>query len=464
MELRSGMMVNDSVRLLEPLGSGGMGSVWIAQHLGLDAQVAVKFMAPELVAHAPILRERFKREASICARLRSVHAVQTFDHGVMSDGSPYIVMELLEGANLGDVIASKGRMTAQEVGVIVSQVGKVLHRAHVLGIVHRDIKPDNIFLADADYDFFVKVLDFGIAKQTRVTQKGAVTQTGAVIGTPEFMSPEQAVGSKDIDYRTDLWSLAVVAYYALTAALPFDTTSKEPLWLQMSSGQHRAPCEIVGDLPAELDVWFDKALAPRAEHRFQSAKAMATTFEAIAAGRGHEIVDELSSVDADAETEIPPSSARPGKYDMFGPDSAPASSDDATVLLARGAADELTMLQGSLADEEDVDALGTVQWQRPPERAAPFADTQRDPIGPDKPSEPPAPRTPSSAPLAVSDIKLDTSEPTPQPKRIRPAMVARSPQQQAFHNGRVQRGRGVPAAVVVVLFFAAGIAALVLLW
>ena len=201
MDLTPGTMVNDNVRLLEPLGQGGMGSVWVAEHLSLSARVAVKFIAAELAHADPSLRERFKREASICAQLRSIHAVQTFDHGETSDGTPYIVMELLEGTDLTHAIAARGPLSLPEVALVITQVSKVLHRAHVLGIIHRDIKPDNIFLSDTDYEIFVKLIDFGIAKQTRVSDKGgAVTRTGAVVGTPEFMSPEQAIASKSLDY------------------------------------------------------------------------------------------------------------------------------------------------------------------------------------------------------------------------------------------------------------------------
>ena len=288
-------MVNANVRLIELLGKGGMGSVWLADHLGLEARVAVKFIAPELVGLDPSLRERFKREASICARLRSIHVVQTFDVGEMADGSPYITMELLEGTNLTDRIEKRGTMSAPEVGKIVQQVCKVLHRAHVLGIVHRDIKPDNIFLtSDSDYDLFVKVLDFGIAKQTRVGKKD-VTKTGAVVGTPEFMSPEQAIASKSLDHRSDLFSLGVVAFYALTGELPFDLDGDEPLWLQASRGSHIPATRLRPDLFDEIDDWFERALQGRPEHRYQSARDMANALSRIISNNTSQIMDELST-------------------------------------------------------------------------------------------------------------------------------------------------------------------------
>ncbi|MEZ4438379.1 MAG: protein kinase [Polyangiaceae bacterium] len=297
--LAPGKMVNDHVRLIELLGKGGMGTVWLADHLALEARVAVKFIAPELVGRHPSLRERFKREASICARIRSIHVVQTFDLGEMVDGSPYIVMELLEGTTLTERVESQGPMEIYEVGMMVQQVAKVLQRAHVLGIVHRDIKPDNLFLtSDSDYDLFVKVLDFGIAKQTRVGHnqgRRMVTKTGAVVGTPEFMSPEQAIASKDLDHRSDLFSLAVSAFYAYTGELPFDPEAEMPLWLQMSNERHRPASYFRPDAFDGLDEWFERALRAKPEDRFATARDMANSLSGIISNNTSQILDELSS-------------------------------------------------------------------------------------------------------------------------------------------------------------------------
>jgi serine/threonine-protein kinase len=275
-----GAMVTTNVRLVELLGHGGMGSVWVAEHLGLEAKVAVKFIMPHLIEQMPTLRERFKREASICARLRSIHVVQVFDHGVVADGAPYIVMELLDGANLTDTVEKGGPRTPRQVSMIVSHVCKVLHRAHELGIVHRDIKPDNIFLSESDYELLVKVLDFGIAKHAEAASKdGVVTKTGVIVGSPEFMSPEQAISSKDVDHRTDLFSLAVVAYYALTGELPFEDDPDNPFWLRLSQGEY-TPISKRRPALATLDTFFDKALQPKPESRFASARAFDEAFSA----------------------------------------------------------------------------------------------------------------------------------------------------------------------------------------
>jgi serine/threonine-protein kinase len=324
MELTPGTMVNASVRLVALLGQGGMGAVWLADHLGLEARVAVKFLAPHLVAAEPKLLQCFKREASIGARLRSVHVVQTFDHGLMADGSPYIVMELLEGSTITRLVEDHGPMSPRLVAMMVAQVAKVLHRAHVLGIVHRDIKPDNIFVTeDSDYELFVKVLDFGIAKQTRIGQSDSVTKTGVVVGTPEFMSPEQAISSKNIDYRSDIFSLGVVTYYALTGELPFAPSDEAPLWLQMSRGLHVPVTQRLPQMPPELDRWFATALAPQAAERFHSVRMMADAFATIVAPmEAHQIVDELStSEDAAPRRPIDDEDSQPAMYEIIGPDS-----------------------------------------------------------------------------------------------------------------------------------------------
>ena len=332
-------MVTPNVRLVELIARGGMGSVWLADHLGLESRVAVKFIKPEIAQRDTSVRERFKREASIAAQIRSIHVVQVFDHGVTGDGTPYIVMEFLEGRSLTDRIEREGPMTLREVGIVVGQVSKVLHRAHMLSIVHRDVKPDNIFLIDSDYELFVKVLDFGIAKQTR--RVVGVTKTGVVVGTPEFMSPEQAVSSKHIDHRSDIYSLAVVAYYALTKRVPFDADAAEPIWMQMASGRFPAPTGLRQGLPPAIDGWFKRAMHPKPEGRFQSVKMMAEvlaeivgpdmgeSLDDLSSSIGPEsrrrivnIVDELSSISGDPD-DLPPSSgsSQPAQYDLFGPES-----------------------------------------------------------------------------------------------------------------------------------------------
>ena len=220
-QLQENSVVAGRFKLNRLLGRGGMGSVWHATHLGLDIPCAVKFIEGEY-AHMAEAQARFEREAKAAAQLRSPHVVQILDHGVC-DGTPYIAMELLDGEDLGKRITKVGKMHPSEINTIINQVCRALTKAHQLNIVHRDLKPDNIFLVRDDDREIAKVLDFGIAKSNTSALDGSNTKTGAMLGTPYYMSPEQAQGIKSVDSRSDLWSLAVIVYQCVTGLLPFDS-------------------------------------------------------------------------------------------------------------------------------------------------------------------------------------------------------------------------------------------------
>ena len=221
MTLEAGALINQNVRLKRLLGQGGMGTVWLAEHITLRTQVAVKFILAEYISDTDAL-DRFTREATSSAKIKSPNVVQVFDRGLF-DGHPYIVMEFLEGEDL-EARLSRAPLALGEIGPILQQIGKALTQAHALGIVHRDIKPANIFLTTAGDDLLVKLLDFGVAKTTRGFDDTNFkkTQTGLLIGTPCFMSPEQIFSRGVIDHGADLWALGVLVYEALTGALPFE--------------------------------------------------------------------------------------------------------------------------------------------------------------------------------------------------------------------------------------------------
>jgi serine/threonine-protein kinase len=220
-QLAENAVVAGRFKLNRLIGRGGMGSVWQATHLGLDIPCAVKFIEGEMSNMAEA-QTRFEREAKAAAQLRSPHVVQILDHGVC-EGTPYIAMELLDGEDLGKRLARNGRIQPSELSAIITQVTRALTKAHAVGIVHRDLKPDNIFLVRDDDREIAKVLDFGIAKSASNALEGSNTKTGAMLGTPYYMSPEQAQGIKTVDYRSDLWSLAVIVFQCLTGALPFES-------------------------------------------------------------------------------------------------------------------------------------------------------------------------------------------------------------------------------------------------
>ncbi|MBX3215370.1 MAG: serine/threonine protein kinase [Labilithrix sp.] len=285
-EAHAGMMVTPSVKLVRPLGEGGMGAVWVADHLALRTQVVVKFIAAGL-KDSKEATERFSREAAAAAQVKSPHVVQTFDHGFTADGVPYIVMELLEGRDLGAFLDAEKRCSPQLVVEIIAQLARALDRAHERGIVHRDIKPGNLFLCDGGSgDVFVKLLDFGIAKGVDVPLIDSGTKTGAMIGSPFYMSPEQILGSKTLDHRSDLWSVGVVAYEALTGDKPFDAETMGGLAIKIHSEPLPSPSARVPGLSPAVDAWFQRACARAVTDRFGTAKEMA---EALAAALGGEM-------------------------------------------------------------------------------------------------------------------------------------------------------------------------------
>jgi eukaryotic-like serine/threonine-protein kinase len=278
MELEPGVMISPNVRLVKELGAGGMGSVWVADHLTLKTAVAVKFMTTELAKNETAVA-RFTREATAAAQIKSPHVVQIFDHGLTHENIPYIVMELLEGHDLGHEIKTRGALSLEATAAILSQTCKALSKAHEAEVVHRDIKPDNIFLTDSDGEVFVKVLDFGIAKTGASAESGmSVTSTGVMVGTPYYMSPEQMLSAKHVDFRADLWALGVVAYHCLVGDIPFRGETLGALCVAIDRCQFELPCLRNPSLPPGVDAWIRKALSREPDDRFSSAREMSEEF------------------------------------------------------------------------------------------------------------------------------------------------------------------------------------------
>jgi serine/threonine-protein kinase len=250
-----GSVIRGKYRIVAKVGQGGMGSVYKATHLAFDELRALKVIAPELISD-DLFVKRFKHEAVITRRLQHPNAVRVDDIDEAEDGRPFIVMEFIEGKSLKKLIKEEGPLPYQRVLAIIKQCARALDAAHRLGMVHRDIKPDNIALVDSPEGEMVKVLDFGIAKvkEARMGEAAGMTLTGAgvVIGTPQYMSPEQAMGKRgdELDGRADLYSLGVVMYQMLTADLPFkaDTT------MEMLLAHMQKPPAPIAALHPELQV------------------------------------------------------------------------------------------------------------------------------------------------------------------------------------------------------------------
>ena len=252
-----------------------MGSVWVARHLSLGIDVALKFVSAELAAREDI-RGRFEREAKGAAKIQSPHVVKMIDHGVDEDDRLFIAMELLDGEDLATRLERQSRLSLGDAAFLLRDAAKGLSKAHAAGIVHRDVKPDNLFLCRDDDGFVVKVLDFGVARELGPSHEAAFrTGTGALVGTPAYMSPEQALGGRTIDHRSDLFSLAVVAYRALTGRVPFSRDGLGETIMAIASDTAPPPSTVRPDVGPALDAWFVRALAKAPAARFDSARELA---------------------------------------------------------------------------------------------------------------------------------------------------------------------------------------------
>jgi serine/threonine-protein kinase len=273
-------ILNGQFRILEKIGTGGMGSVYKAAQPAMNRMVAIKILHPKLAGRKD-LTSRFRREARAMSQLTHPNTVKVFMFGELEDdGSLYIVMELLEGRNLNQTVRKEGPLPAERAIPVLIQVCGALQEAHDLGIVHRDLKPENIFLGkQGGISDFPKVLDFGLAKVTeRQMQPGSVilTQEGMVFGTPEFMSPEQAQG-RTLDARSDIYSLAVILYETLTGKLPF--TARTPMeYIQKHVIE--PPIALAERVPERkfdrgLEQVLAKALSKKPDERYQTAAEFA---------------------------------------------------------------------------------------------------------------------------------------------------------------------------------------------
>jgi serine/threonine-protein kinase len=256
-----------------------MGSVWVGRHIALDEPVAIKLLtiSKDELDDADV---RLQREAKSAARLRSPHVVQLLDYGV-DRGVPYIVMELLEGEHLGKRIKRRGRICLAAAVTVVEQMARALRRLHKAGIVHRDIKPANIFLARVDDEEIIKLLDFGVVKALRGSLTGDPTQSNVLLGSANYMSPEQTFGAKDLDHRSDLWSLGAILFEVVTGRMAFDGKSIVKVIMDIRNGPTPVPSTIVPDMPKEIDAFFERALARDPGNRFPSARAMAAEFSTV---------------------------------------------------------------------------------------------------------------------------------------------------------------------------------------
>jgi serine/threonine-protein kinase len=277
-----GRLVADRYRLIRRIGGGAMGDVFEAVHTFTRNHVAVKVLHGHVTAD-PTTADRFLREARAASDIRHPAIVDVLDAGRDRDKSLYLVLQLLEGEDMASAM-KRGDLTEREIVDIGAQPLEGLGAAHARGIVHRDVKPENIFLTRDDHgELWIKILDFGIAKPPQAETRLASTQKGAILGTPYYMSPEQALGDA-VDHRSDLWSAGAVLYHALTGQPPFDDESYGRLTLAIIGKPHTPVATLRPSTPAWLNDAVERALQKRAEDRWPSAQA----FAAALAARGAE--------------------------------------------------------------------------------------------------------------------------------------------------------------------------------
>jgi hypothetical protein len=288
----AGQVIGGRYELVRVIGRGSMGAVWLASHRGLGEQVALKLLSATDdtagIEDASMTGARFRFEAQVAARLsrRTPHIVRVTDYG-QEGARAYLVMELLEGETLEMRLIRRGPMEAGDVAKLVTQIARGLEIAHTEGVLHRDLKPANIFLARSeDGELLVKLLDFGVARPSAPHGLDApfATGRGVVVGTPGYMSPEQASGAAGLDGRADLWSLAAVAYEALTGEVPVDGASVEEMLGNLRAGRIVPLRARRPELHGKLGRFFDRAFAPRVEDRHASCSELARAFEGAASG------------------------------------------------------------------------------------------------------------------------------------------------------------------------------------
>ena len=287
--IRSGDVLAERYRIVEKIGSGGMGSVYRAAHVTIDKPVAIKVLGEEF-NHRERLVKRFLQEARAASRIRHEHIVDITDFGYVRDGVPFFAMEYLEGCSLAERIRAEGRLPWPRARRIFLQICAALQAAHREGVVHRDMKPDNVFLVERPGEpDFVKVLDFGIAKLLTEEADRGLTQTGAVIGTAAYMSPEQAQ-SLDVDPRTDVYSVGIILYEMLTGRVPFEADGFLGVLAKHLTERPPSLRAVAPDarIPAAVEREVLKALRKQRDGRHGSvaelAEALASIDEGAATG------------------------------------------------------------------------------------------------------------------------------------------------------------------------------------
>src|SRR5689334_20340529 len=275
--MRIGDVIDGRYRLERQIGEGGMAAVWLARDERLERPVAVKLLLGGNTREQAAMGEQFLREAKLAASVRHRHVVQILDFGKHENALPFMVMEALEGESMADRFSRRAQFQLREVADIALACLQGLAAVHAAGIVHRDIKPENIFLVNDPAGTYPKLLDFGISRAARKDaglRSAVTTEEGLMIGTPEYMSPEQARGLTDVDQRSDVYGLGVVMYEALCGHVPYESAHSGDLLVLIMAGQAPPLAQVMPQVGAAISHVIATAMARDREQRYPTALHM----------------------------------------------------------------------------------------------------------------------------------------------------------------------------------------------
>jgi serine/threonine-protein kinase len=427
--LEAGQIIEGKYRIVRLIGEGGMGSVYEGENTFIKRRIAIKVLHAHSVSEETV--RRFEREAQAAGCIGSDHILEVLDLGSLGNGDRFMVMEYLDGETLGARM-SRGRMNPNDVLVVARQVLVGLRAAHLANIVHRDLKPDNIFILreKAGRADFAKIIDFGISKFNALGGDMSMTRTGAVMGTPYYMSPEQAQGTQTIDGRSDIYSLGVILYEALAGSVPFDGDTFNELMFKIVLSNPRPLSQVAPSLDPRLVALVERAMARDLALRFQSADEMIRALDAYFSGESAEPppptvaspvaaspgFGTAAAVGAPVAPGLPTGNTWAASHaDIPKNSSAPAYliACLAVLLLGGGAFAAYQKFGGKPAPAPSADSA-TPAALRPPEPAA----SPSEPTSP-LPSTAPA-VVPSAAPEPAVSANPAESEPSAKPAHARP--------------------------------------------
>jgi serine/threonine-protein kinase len=413
---KPGEIIAEKYRLVRFLARGGMAEVWLGTHVDLKTEVAIKFADPHVTGDCetgPLALERFRFEAQLSARLaaRTRHVVAVQDAGTHL-GAPYLVMEYVPGRTLEAEVEAGGPLSPARFALVLDQVADALGAAHAMGVVHRDLKPSNLLLVEGDEEgmLTVKVADFGVAKALSTelaVDRPRATQQGQLVGSPAFMSPEQLRGATEIDARSDVWSLGVVAYEMLTGQPCFEGATVIDVFAAISAARYRPASSVRPDLPRGIDAFLARALAFDPARRFASVEEMAGTFRALVErpARSRRPLVAAAALAAGVLAAVLVARGRPAP--SVNAPSIPPTAVASTAPAVLAAPPSTSVASPAPVDAPDLPPAQTV----PPRRAArPVAPLKRPPVP--APAETVAPITTA---VPVATVARATTEPPKPP-------------------------------------------------